>query len=346
MVYSLTTPIRDWQLPIALGTIGYAGDVGASRLVFTGADASMQYKLDLLHTQTGMKNVLDMVNDGGTLSAALDGSVSIPAGRYDVQLRTVGDVVAHTNKAMLTVEDSIDAVDSFEPANPTEMAQLEARLTALKVAAETAGTDAESAAGDAADAKAAAEAAQGKAEDAQNAAEAAQAGAEAARDTSDAKAGAAKTSAAGAEISKNAAAQAFSDLLNIIGTQVATLDANGHLTASQIPPIAVNDTYPVADTAAMLALTAQRGDVALIVADNVVTDSYILAAGSPAVLDNWKKLGVSYVTEAGHALHADAASDANRINGHRMVEMTGTAFETAVKDSGTYYLVYDEAVSE
>jgi hypothetical protein len=67
----------------------------------------------------------------------------------------------------------------------------------------------------------------------------------------------------------------------------AGLDLNGKLLAAQLPAIAVNDTFPVASQAAMLALTAQRGDVA------VRTDigrSFILVADAPATLANWVEL--------------------------------------------------------
>ena len=142
-----------------------------------------------------------------------------------------------------------------------------------------------------------------------------------------------------ATVKATAATQALSDLIAMLGSQVATLDANGHLTAAQIPPVSINDTFPVANTAEMLLLTAQRGDVAIIVANDVVTDSYILAADDATVLSNWKKLGVSYVSEAGHAMSADAATDASMINGHRLITMTASQYAVAVIDPDTYYIV-------
>ena len=89
----------------------------------------------------------------------------------------------------------------------------------------------------------------------------------------------------------------------------------------------------------MLLLTAQKGDVAIIVADDVVTDSYILAADDATVLTNWKKLGVSYVAEAGHAATATNAENADKINNHRVVTMTQAQFDAATKDADTVYLV-------
>lgn len=58
----------------------------------------------------------------------------------------------------------------------------------------------------------------------------------------------------------------------------------GTLPSSVLPPLAVNETFVVADQAAMLALTAQRGDVA-VRQDNSRT--YILSTDSPTTLADW-----------------------------------------------------------
>jgi len=68
---------------------------------------------------------------------------------------------------------------------------------------------------------------------------------------------------------------------------VAELDAGGKVPSSQLPAIAITDTFVVADEAAMLALAAEVGDVA------VRTDeskSYILADEPASVLANWQEL--------------------------------------------------------
>lgn len=69
---------------------------------------------------------------------------------------------------------------------------------------------------------------------------------------------------------------------------VATLNASGKLPNSQVPAIAITDTFVVASQAAMLALsTAETGDVA------VRTDegkSYILAGADYSVLGDWQEL--------------------------------------------------------
>ncbi|HCW79839.1 MAG TPA: hypothetical protein DG942_01895 [Ruminococcaceae bacterium] len=85
-------------------------------------------------------------------------------------------------------------------------------------------------------------------------------------------------------------AQALSDLLAALGVRVATLGQDGKLTPSQIPALSINDVFSVPNTTAMLALTAHRGDCALIVAsDGTVSDSYLLAVDDPTKIANWKK---------------------------------------------------------
>lgn len=66
-----------------------------------------------------------------------------------------------------------------------------------------------------------------------------------------------------------------------------TLDANGKLPSSTLPPLAITDTFVVASQAAMLALTAERGDIA------VRTDgggTFILTAEPATTLANWQQL--------------------------------------------------------
>ena len=65
------------------------------------------------------------------------------------------------------------------------------------------------------------------------------------------------------------------------------LDASGKISASQLPSIAITDTFVVATQAAMLALTAQTGDVAV---RSDLNKSYILKANDSTVLANWQEL--------------------------------------------------------
>lgn len=67
----------------------------------------------------------------------------------------------------------------------------------------------------------------------------------------------------------------------------APLDASNLIPTVHMPPLAVNETYTVVSQAAMLALTAQRGDMA-IRTDNGKT--YVLATDSPSTLGDWKEV--------------------------------------------------------
>ncbi|QWY81929.1 minor tail protein [Arthrobacter phage Sicarius2] len=82
-----------------------------------------------------------------------------------------------------------------------------------------------------------------------------------------------------------------------VDTQVATraaashthtyADISGTVPTSALPPLAVNDVFTVASQTEMLALTAQRGDMA------IRTDtgkSYALSADTPGTLASWKEL--------------------------------------------------------
>lgn len=74
---------------------------------------------------------------------------------------------------------------------------------------------------------------------------------------------------------------------------VATLGADSKIPASQLPAIAIKDTFTVANQSAMLALTAQRGDMA------IRTDSgqtFVLASDSPSTLGDWKELTTGYTS--------------------------------------------------
>ena len=61
----------------------------------------------------------------------------------------------------------------------------------------------------------------------------------------------------------------------------------GTLPTSVLPPLAINETFTAASQAAMLALTAQRGDVAI---RTDTSRSYILSTDSPSTLADWKML--------------------------------------------------------
>ncbi len=73
--------------------------------------------------------------------------------------------------------------------------------------------------------------------------------------------------------------------LSAIATSGSASDLTGTLPSSVLPPLAINETFTPVSQAAMLALSAQRGDMA-IRQDNGLT--YVLSTDSPATLADWK----------------------------------------------------------
>ena len=72
-----------------------------------------------------------------------------------------------------------------------------------------------------------------------------------------------------------------------VANGVATLDSGGKVPQSQIPAVAITNTFVVASQAAMLALTAEEGDVAV---RTDLNKTYILAATPASTLGNWQEL--------------------------------------------------------
>ena len=66
---------------------------------------------------------------------------------------------------------------------------------------------------------------------------------------------------------------------------LATLGGDGKLPQSQLPAIALGDSFSVASQAAMLALVAQQGDVAL--RTDLGNRKFLLLGSDPSVLSNW-----------------------------------------------------------
>ena len=150
----------------------------------------------------------------------------------------------------------------------------------------------------------------------------------------------AKKSETEAGNSKTITEQAMKDLLAMLGNKVATLTEDGKLTPSQIPNLSIINSFEVQSVDELVTLDAQMGDMGYIKTDGKVTDVYWLAGEDATVAENWLKFGISFVQEAGNAQTAIEAENAQKINGHRLVEMAADEFEAAVKDDNTYYLVY------
>lgn len=79
---------------------------------------------------------------------------------------------------------------------------------------------------------------------------------------------------------------------------VATLGSDGKLPLAQVPLIAINDVFNVASEAAMLALTAQTGDMAR--RTDLSNKMFVLAGtGDPTVLDNWLEISAGVASTSG-----------------------------------------------
>lgn len=73
-----------------------------------------------------------------------------------------------------------------------------------------------------------------------------------------------------------------------VANGVAALGADGKLPVSQLPPLAVNETFIVNSQAEQLALVAERGDMAF--RTDQANTPYVLTTDNPAVFSNWKSL--------------------------------------------------------
>ena len=142
------------------------------------------------------------------------------------------------------------------------------------------------------------------------------------------------------------AVQAMTDLLNMLGTDIATL-VDGKIPVSQIPVEVRFDTVEISDESELTSLTpeqVQKGDVAEIIEgtgeDKIVVKSFkLLGDGNPANRENWVRIAVEYASISAYATTAGAAENANMINNKRLVAMTESQFEDAVKDPDTLYVV-------
>lgn len=68
---------------------------------------------------------------------------------------------------------------------------------------------------------------------------------------------------------------------------IATLGSDGKIPNTQIPSLAISDTFVVASQGAMLALSAETGDVAI---RTDISKTFILSTDDPTVLINWKEI--------------------------------------------------------
>lgn len=86
--------------------------------------------------------------------------------------------------------------------------------------------------------------------------------------------------------------------LATVATSGNAADLTGTLSTAQLPALAINDTFTAANQAAMLALTAQRGDMAI---RTDLNRTFVLTTDDPTLLANWSQItaGGDVVSVAG-----------------------------------------------
>ena len=140
--------LKNWWVSLDLGdrVIGYESDHLHRRLeIAADLDAGWAVKLDMALGKA--KNVVDLERTGDVLWVDLTRDILAADGLYRCQLRGLkGDTVAHSNQFELLVSGSINAVEAFPSVEPSELAQMEARVTQAKADAVAAADRAEAAA--------------------------------------------------------------------------------------------------------------------------------------------------------------------------------------------------------
>ena len=140
--------LKNWWVSLDLGdrVIGYESDHLHRRLeIAADLDAGWAVKLDMALGKA--KNVVDLERTGDVLWVELTRDILASDGLYRCQLRGLkGDTVAHSNQFELLVSGSINAAEAFPSVEPSELAQMEARVTQAKADAVAAADRAEAAA--------------------------------------------------------------------------------------------------------------------------------------------------------------------------------------------------------
>ncbi|MGE4549626.1 MAG: hypothetical protein AB7C89_08775, partial [Intestinibacillus sp.] len=102
-------------------------------------DISVDWTVKLDVQSKSGANIIDLIRDGDTLYVDLTRAMLQDVGDYYCQLRGAnGDMVQHSNQFRLWVNSSINATETLPPLEPSEFSQMEARITELKTATETA----------------------------------------------------------------------------------------------------------------------------------------------------------------------------------------------------------------
>lgn len=141
-----------------------------------------------------------------------------------------------------------------------------------------------------------------------------------------------------------AAAEAAIAAVKAQNSGLASLDSGGKVPQAQMPAIAITDTFVVASEAAMLALSAETGDVAVRTDEST---SYILQGTDPTVLGDWQELlaptgGVATVNGQSGTVVLDSGDIAEVTNLYFTDERAQDAVGGMVDDSTKISLVYTD----
>ncbi|MDB7829092.1 hypothetical protein [Intestinimonas butyriciproducens] len=140
--------LKNWRVLMEVRDreLGYESDHLHRRLeIAVDLDAGWAVKLDMALGKA--KNVVDLERTGDVLWVDLTRDILASDGLYRCQLRGLkGDTVAHSNQFELLVSGSINAAEAFPSVEPSELAQMEARVTQAKADAVAAAGRAEAAA--------------------------------------------------------------------------------------------------------------------------------------------------------------------------------------------------------
>jgi len=330
VIYLIRIIGREMRIPKNEESVGFVGDNKTEIREFEITDKTLfdfDFKLDLkVKSHIGVADLeKNTESEKIILKWQIEKSHLPEKGIIFAQLRAfkATEEAWHSEKGQFWVSEGINATEYFPAPLPNEFEQMEQRVTAAKnetVSAQNAVT------GKADEVAANMQIILEKTDTVLQKAAEVKTNAEATAQNTDT-----------AQNSANIAAQSLADLLNMIGTDIATL-TNGKLTASQIPSIAITNTFICGSEAEMLTINAQTGDVCIRTDES---KSYILQNENAAFSENWKYLQspTNYADTAGYATQADYAENALRVNGHRVVYMTAEQYEAAVKDPDTIYMV-------
>ena len=119
---------------------------------------------------------------------------------------------------------------------------------------------------------------------------------------------------------------------------VATLGSDGKLPANQLPALSISDVFVVTSQAAMLALTAQRGDTCVRTDQN---KTYILKTDDPTQLANWQEMlsptgGGGSISSVGLAVPTGLTVSGSPITSSGVITITlaaGYSIPTTAKQS-------------